>query len=120
VKIEFISSELLKNKSLDQKIDFIMKAVKKKKILVLEEALSNEEKKALITRSMEHINENFPGIEFSEISSNQDFLIRFTNSLGRLFFGKEIKKGLTVVGNSNNMKKLRESKDSISLLARVK
>lgn len=119
VKIEFISSGLLDGKSMNQKIDYLIEAVRNETILVLDNALTNDEKKELISRSMEIVDENFSGIEFSEIVGKEDFLTKIINYVGKLF-GKEVKKGIAIVGSSNVLEKIKESKEFVSLVAKVR
>ncbi len=118
VRIEFISKDKLKNKDFDEKLNIILNKVKGNVILVLEEALTPEEKKELITRSVENITEEFPGIEFSGLEDQSYFFERLLNSLSKKILGKERRRGITIVGNSNVMEKLNEEKDSVSLLAK--
>jgi len=118
VKIEFISKDKLRDAEFDEKVNFILGRVKENSILVLEEALTPEEKKELITRSVESITEEFPGIEFSGLEDRSDFLEKFLNNLSKRFFGKERRRGITIVGNSNVMEKVNEERDSVSLLAK--
>ena len=118
IKIEFISKEKLRNKDFDEKLDLILNKVKEDSILVLEEALTPEEKKELITRSVESITEEFPGIEFSGLEDRSDFFERLLNNLSKRFLGKERRRGITIIGNSNVMEKIAEEKDSVSLMAK--
>ncbi len=118
VRIEFISKDKLKEKDFDEKVNLILEKVKDNSILVLEEALSPEEKRELITRSVESITEEFPGIEFSGLENHSAFFDRLLNNLSKKFLGKERKRGLTIVGNSNVMEKIAEERDSVSLLAK--
>lgn len=120
VEIEFISRDLLREKSFDEKLNYILEKVRKNMILVLEEALTPEEKKELITRSVENITDDFPGIEFSSLENRMSFMDKFLNSISRTLFKREIRSGLTIVGNSNVMEKIREERHKISLIARIR
>lgn len=114
VTIEFLSKKNLEEKAFEEKLDMIMEKVKNDQILVLEEALTPEEKKKLIEKSMSEIGDNFPGIEFSGFDPEIPWYERFV----KMFTGKEIKEGLLIVGSSNILEKIDEEKDSISLFAK--
>ncbi|KXA97209.1 hypothetical protein AKJ37_03420 [candidate division MSBL1 archaeon SCGC-AAA259I09] len=115
VRIEFLSKRTLAESDFEEKLDLIIDNVKKENILVLEESLRSGEKKELIKRTMEEVGEDFPGIEFSGFDSDASFLERVVNTL----LGKEEREGLLVVGPSPIMEKIREERDSISLLAKL-
>lgn len=116
VKIEFLSRVSLQNKTFDEKLDLIMDNVKDENILVLEEALSPEEKAELIEKSMEESNEDFPGIEFSGFDSQDGWVEKI---LG-MVTGQKNKEGLLIVGSAQVMEKIEENKDAISLMAKLK
>ncbi len=92
VRIEFLSKEMLKDSSFEEKLDLVLDKVRDDMILVLEEALSPEEKKELITKSVEEINEEFPGIEFSGLEENPSLFSRFVNGVYN-FVGMERRRG---------------------------
>lgn len=115
VKIEFLSRVSLQNKTFDEKLDLIMDNVKDENILVLEEALSPEEKAELIEKSMEESDEDFPGIEFSGFDSQDGWVEKI---LG-MVTGQKNKEGLLIVGSAHVMEKIEENKDAISLMAKL-
>lgn len=115
VKIEFLSKISLQDKSFSEKLDLIMDNVKDENILVLEEALSPEEKAQLIEKSMEETDEDFPGIEFSGFDSNAGWVEKILSA----FTGKQKKEGLLIVGSAKVMEKIEEEKDAISLMAKL-
>lgn len=118
IPIEFISKQRIHDRSFDEKLELILDEVREGKILVLGESLGPEEKRHLIEGAMQAVDEDFPGIEFSGLENNGDMVDRFVDQvLG--FFGKERKKGLTIVGNSDVMEKVKEDKETVSLLARA-
>ncbi len=115
VKIEFLSQVRLQKKAFEEKLNLIMDSVKDENILVLEEALSAEEKAQLIEKSMEECDEDFPGIEFSGFDSRENLLDRVIAGLT----GRERKDGLLIVGSSDIMEKVKEDKDAISMIAKL-
>ncbi|MFP4045627.1 MAG: DUF2073 domain-containing protein [Candidatus Aenigmatarchaeota archaeon] len=115
IKIEFLSRENLKEKNFDDKLGMIMDKVRDENILVLEEALGPEEKASLIERSMEEVDDDFPGIEFSGFDPKQNWFEKMFQAIT----GRKQKDGLLIVGSSDIMEKLEEDKDEISLLAKL-
>ncbi|MFH0922766.1 MAG: DUF2073 domain-containing protein [Candidatus Micrarchaeota archaeon] len=112
VRIEFIASSVISSMTSGEKVDFILKSVRKDTILVLEEPLSREEEKALITQTMKNITTDFPGIEVSTLGPGYDDL---RSRLIKLLGGRA--GGLTVVGPSNLVKQIKKDPDKIRLLA---
>lgn len=115
VKIEFLSRMNLQDKNFDEKLELIMDSVKDENILVLEEALSPEEKAELIEESMEEADDDFPGIEFSGFDAQEGLIEKLLTRIT----GKQKKEGLLIVGSPRVMKKMEEDKDAISLMAKL-
>ncbi|MFB6076485.1 MAG: DUF2073 domain-containing protein [Candidatus Aenigmatarchaeota archaeon] len=115
ITIEFLSKKNLQEKDFDEKLDMIMEKVREEQILVLEEALTPKEKSKLIEKSMENVDDDFPGIEFSGFDPEMPWYQKFINR----FIGKEPKEGLLIVGSSNILEKVDEERDSISLFAKL-
>jgi hypothetical protein len=113
IEIEFISSEILEEKRGDEKIEFILDKIKKKKILVIEESLSPLEETMLIEKTMTIIDKKFPGIEVSTLKEKTDGGIR--DKLIRFLGGRT--GGLTVVGPSKLIKKVKKEPQKILLFA---
>lgn len=113
VKIEFIASSALSGKTASEKIHFILSNVKEGKIVVLEEPLTPQEEKQLISRTMASVTKNFPGIEVSSLgeATTTDLRARIIKLLG----GKT--SGLTVVGPSNLVKQVKRDPEKLRLWA---
>lgn len=113
VKIEFIASSVLSGKTAGEKIHFILSNVKEGKIVVLEEPLTPQEEKQLISRTMARVTKNFPGIEVSSLGepTATDLRARIIRLLG----GKT--SGLTVVGPSNLVKQVKRDPEKLRLWA---
>jgi hypothetical protein len=114
IEIEFISSDAMKEKTGGEKMEFILKKIKKNKILVLEENLTSLEESKLIEQTMSEIDNKFKGIEISTLKSEKteggirDRLIRMLGgSTG----------GLTVIGPSQLIKKVKKEPQKILLFA---
>ncbi len=115
VKIEFLSKLRLQEKAFEDKLDMIMDGVKDENILVLEEALTPQEKTQLIEKSMEECDEDFPGIEFSGFDARENWIEKILGTIT----GKPQKNGLLIVGSSDVMEKVEEDKDAISMIAKL-
>lgn len=116
ITIEFLSRQRLARKKFNEKLNLIFNKVKANTIVVLEESLTPEEKRILIERSVQEAKGGFPGIEFVGFDARTNF---FDEVLAR-FFGREKREGLIVVGSSDVIEKVREEKDAISLLAKLR
>ncbi|HDH41418.1 MAG TPA: DUF2073 domain-containing protein [Candidatus Altiarchaeales archaeon] len=116
IEIEFISSEMLDNKNENEKMRFILEKIKKNKILVIEESLSSLEETHLIEETMSQIDEKFSGIEVSTLKERTSRGIR--DRLIRLLGGRT--GGLTVIGPSRLIKKVKKEPQKILLLAEKK
>lgn len=115
VTIEFLSADRLEEYDFVEKLDLIFTRVRDDTIIVLDEALSPTEKKFLIERSVKEANEEFPGIEFVGFDSETTWLDDVVSRLT----GRSKRDGLVAVGSSDVIEKVREEKDTVSLLART-
>lgn len=115
IELEFISSDVLESKKDNEKMNFILDKIKENKILVIEENLSSLEESRLIEATMRQINEKFPGIEISTLGEKTDKGVkrRFIKFLG----GKA--GGLTVIGPSKLIKRIKKEPMQISMIAEV-
>ncbi len=113
IEIEFISSNVLLKKESDEKIKYILDKVKKNKILVVEESMSALEESRLIEATMKQIKGKFSGIEISTLKDkgSEGIKQRLIRALG----GNT--GGLTVIGPSKIIRKVKKQPQSISLLA---
>jgi len=119
VTIEFLSKDKLSGDSFQEKLDSVLQKVKDNYVLVLEEGWTSEEKSTLIQASMEEIDEDFAGVEFMSLDSSDSKI----DKAKQLFYDKvldqEYRDGLTIVGNSRVMEKIKEERDTVSFLARL-
>ncbi|OYT54044.1 MAG: hypothetical protein B6U72_04020 [Candidatus Altiarchaeales archaeon ex4484_2] len=116
VEIEFISSNILESKTNTQRMSYILNRIKKNKILVLERGLSSFDESRLIEETMKQIDEKFSGIEISTLKENNAKGVR--EKLIRILGGKP--GGLTVIGPSRLIKKIKKEPERISLFAEFK
>ncbi len=116
IPIEFVAKSRLQDKDFDEKLELILDEVTDEKILILEESLSPDEERRLIQGAMEAVSEDFPGIEFSTLEGHEDIFDRVINNVYQAM-GRDRKRGLTIVGNSEVMREVEKQEDSLSLLA---
>ena len=116
IPIEFLGSRQLEGKSFTDMIDMVLERVKEGKILIMDNSLDPEKKKLLIQKSMESVDDDFPGIEFTSLETG-DFIDRAVNRFYKML-GKDRRRGLTIIGNSEVMKKVKEDKESVSFIAK--
>jgi len=113
--IEFVSTKILSEMKNDEATEYLLKVIKKGDMIVLDEKLPPEQEKELFKRTMELIDDDFTGIEISSIGDNES---SWKNSIIRLLGGKTT--GLTVIGSAKIIKKIKNEKDKINLLANIK
>jgi len=112
IQIEFVSAKSLSGKTSDEKLKAVLVAVKKGKIVVLEAALSRQEEKELIKKTMESVSDDFPGIEISSFGEEpEDMRAQLIKFLG----GKTA--GLTVIGPSTLVKQVKRDPGRLNLFA---
>ncbi len=117
VTIEFFSGEKLGEQQFDEKLDMVLEKVRDNSVLVLEEGWTPDEKRELITKSMEEIDEDFPGIEFLGLDSGNSRFEKAKNMFYSRFLDEKPRSGITIVGNSRVMEKVQEERDTVSFLA---
>lgn len=114
IQLEFVSGRVLDGMAEDQKLKFILKAVKEKKILVLEKGLTRQEERALFRMTMEHVSPRFPGIEISSFGEEPAGL---RSRLIQLLGGRT---EMTVIGPSDLVKEIKRDPDKLRVLAESK
>lgn len=119
VTIEFLSKEKLETDGFDEKLDFVLEKVKDDAVLVLSEAWTPKEKRELIQASMEQIDDDFPGVEFMGLDSASSKLEKAREIVYNKFLKEDYRSGITIVGNSRVMEKIKEERDSVSFLAKM-
>jgi len=119
VTIEFLSKDKLSGDSFEEKLSSVLEKVKDNYVLVLEEGWNSEEKSMLIQASMEEINEEFAGVEFMSLDSSNNRIDRAKEFFYQKVLDQEYRDGLTIVGNSRVMEKIKEERDTVSFLAKL-
>lgn len=113
IEIEFISSDVLEGREIDEKMDYILDRIRANKILVVEESLSPMEETQLIEATMKQVSEKFPGIEVSTLREKTEGGLR--ERIIKMLGGRT--GGLTVIGPSKLVKKIKKEPTRISLFA---
>ncbi|MFN3527543.1 MAG: DUF2073 domain-containing protein [Candidatus Altarchaeaceae archaeon] len=115
-KVEIISGSIFKNKTSIEKIDTLLYYIKGSlkdgvgKILVVEEPLTPKEEAMLIEETMLGIDEKFKGIEVAVIREESTSLAeKIAAILG-------VRKGITVIGPSNIIQKIKREKEPQKIL----
>ncbi|MFB6213688.1 MAG: DUF2073 domain-containing protein [Candidatus Nanohaloarchaea archaeon] len=120
VTIEFLSKERLSDEEeFNDKLEFVLEKVKENAVLVLEEAWTPEEKRQLIESSVEEADEDFPGVEFMGFDAQASRIEKMKSMFYDRFLNERYRRGLTIVGNSRVMEKIKEEPDTVSFLAKM-
>lgn len=120
VTIEFLSKEKLSDKTeFDEKLEYVMEKVRDDAVLVLEEAWNPEQKRQLIEHSVEEADEDFPGVEFMGFDAHDSKFTKLKNMFYNKLLNEEYRRGLTIVGNSRVMEKIKEEPDTVSFMAKL-
>ncbi|MFQ3275488.1 MAG: hypothetical protein ACI9LV_000691 [Candidatus Nanohaloarchaea archaeon] len=119
VTIEFLSKEKLNSVEFEEKLELVLEKVKDNAVLVLEESWAPGEKRELIKTSMEEVDDDFPGVEFMGLNSENTRLEKARNFVYDKFLNEDYRRGITIVGNSRVMEKIKEEKDTVSFLAKM-
>ena len=112
--IEFVSTKILSEMEESEATDYLLKVIKKGDMVVLDEKLPPSQEKELFRKTMELVDSKFTGIEISSIGDSGD---SWKNSIIKLLGGKTT--GLTVIGSAKIIKKIKNEKDKINLLAKM-
>ena len=113
IELEFISSDVMKSKSVEARMKYIIDHVRDSKILVIEESMSPQEEAALIEETMRQVGKKFQGIEVSTLRERGEEGIK--EKLIRLLGGTT--GGITVIGPSRLVKKIKKEPQQITMLA---
>jgi len=134
LKMDFVSSSTLEEKTKDKRVKFILSKVKDGSILVTDAVFHPEEEMDLIKETMRKVDDGFPGIEvcslkkhlkgfqfLAEKFSDQGEKMRgfFGNLIGRSSQKSNLKTGITLIGPAKIIKKIRKNPDSFSVFAEV-
>lgn len=111
LKMDFLSSNALKNVSSMEKIYMIIDKVKEGDIVIIEGGLTPSEEAELIETTMREIDiEEFVGIDVHTLEKDKSS-----------FFGMSKKKviGITIIGPANIMKTVKKQSNFLSMVAGI-
>lgn len=118
ISLNFVSFESFNKNNTGDSIDNILKMAKKGNIVVIEGRLSPVHESILIEATMEKIDKKFTGIEIASVNKNGDIesqplINRIQEYLFNKLYGR--KRGFTIVGPANLVKKIKKDPDNIIL-----
>ena len=137
LEIDFISPDAFAKKSLNERINYIISNVKKNKIIVIAGTLPPTEEMKLVEETMKRVDEKFPGIEICSLKKKESgykaLFQKFMDSIPKdkifkiislvtkreIKLRPQLKDGLTLIGPSNIIKKIKKEKDYFKVLAEL-
>ena len=137
LEIDFISPDAFAKKSLNERINYIISNVKKNKIIVIAGTLPPTEEIKLVEETMKRVDEEFPGIEICSLKREESgykaLFQKFMESIPKdkifkiislvtkreIKLRPQLKDGLTLIGPSNIIKKIKREKDYFKVLAEI-
>ena len=137
LEINFISPDAFARKSLNERINYIISNVKKNKIIVIAGTLPPTEEMKLVEETMKRVDEKFPGIEICSLKKKESgykaLFQKFMDSIPKdkifkiislvtkreIKLRPQLKDGLTLIGPSNIIKKIKKEKDYFKVLAEL-
>lgn len=134
LKMDFVSSATLEEKTRDKRVKFILSKVKDGSILVTDAVFHPEEEIYLIKETMRRVDDGFPGIEVCSLKKQTrgfQFLVErfsdqrerigrfFANLAGRVPQKSNLKTGITLIGPAKVIKRIKKNPNSFSVFAEV-
>lgn len=134
LKMDFVSSSVLDEKTKGRRINFILSKVKDGSILVTDAVLHPQEEVDLIKETMRRVDDGFPGIEvcslkkqtkglqflIERLTDQKDRIQKFFSSLrGKSSSKSSLKTGITLIGPAKIIKRIKKNPDSFSISAEV-
>ncbi len=120
LRMDFMSLESLSDKTIEKKIETILKKVEVGHMVVLDGVLEPDEEMRLVEATMKEVNDKFTGIEVCTLPRKQSkFMGAYGFVVEKLKRGRLVKSGLTLIGPSRVVKKIKRNPDSFYVLAEV-
>lgn len=134
LKMDFVSSSVLDEKTKRGRINFILNKVKDGSILVTDAFLQPQEEVDLIKETMRRVDDGFPGVEVCSLKKQtkglQFLMERLTDQRDKIrkffssFRGKsssryDLRAGITLIGPAKFIKRIKKNPDSFSISAEV-
>jgi hypothetical protein len=134
MKMDFVSSSVLDEKTKNSRINFILNKVRDGTILVTDGVLKPDEEIDLIRETMRRVDDGFPGIEVCSLKKQtkgvQLMMDRLADQKDKIqniisaFTGKnpdktDMRTGLTFIGPAKFIKKIKKNPNSFSVMTEV-
>ena len=119
VTIQFVPYTEIENLSGLGRIRKLLNIAKTNKIVLLQGRLKKEEEAELIKTTMEEIDKKFKGIELAVINPSttaQDTFQKLKYDFFNMFMGES--QGITIIGPSSIVKKIKKDPNKIELLTK--
>jgi hypothetical protein len=110
--LQFVPYDEMCNLDSEQRINKLLKIVKKDSIVLLEGKLKSKEEAELIRITMQSIDKKFKGIEIGSVSPKK--VNRFKKAVMKILFKEEL--GFTVIGPATVIKEIKQDPGKIELL----
>jgi|TARA_Y100000310_G_scaffold145101_1_gene144453 hypothetical protein len=119
--MDFISMKTLSDLTVEKRINTILKKVKEGHMVVLDAALDADEEAKLVTATMHGIDGEFTGIEFCTLEKSNTMAVNvLMRLLSSIFRASITKPGLTFVGPSYLIEKIKRDPDAFYVSTRRK
>ena len=119
LKIDFISLDAFREKSMDDRTQMILNKVEKDRIVVLDAALPAEEELRLVEMTLKNVGDKFPGIEVCVLPRKTKNFYDLINKFLKTVNKQVTVPGLTLIGPSRIIKQIRRNPGSFSVFAEV-
>ncbi len=106
----------------EERVEKILKVVKKNRIVLLEGKLERAEETELIKQTMESISDSFKGIELGTIDpairEDAAFIEKIKKSMVTMLMGN--RQGMTIIGPASIVKQIKQDPEKIQVFTDVK
>lgn len=117
--LQFVPHHEMNTLTADEKVNKLLKIVKKNKIVLMEGRLKPAEETSLIQKTMESVSKQFKGIELCTISADKaekNVLQQMKSALAKVLLGSN--DGLTIIGPATVVKEIKRNPGKIELLTK--
>ncbi|MFH1424206.1 MAG: DUF2073 domain-containing protein [archaeon] len=120
LEMDFLSMEKVEGHTVEEKLLNVLDYVKGGHIVILDEALDPNDEARLVARTMESIDTEFAGIEFCSLPKRENPVYATISKVVGFVTRKNARiPGLTLVGPSSVIRKIKRDPDSFQVSAEV-
>lgn len=134
LKFNFISSATLDEQPRSKRVHYILNIIKDGAVFVTDGVLRPEEEMNLIKETMSRIDDGFPGIEIASLrkpakgmgsvlekmtDQKERFQSLVAGIAGKTHEKSSLRRGITLIGPAEFIRKVKKHPDSFSILAEV-